>query len=148
MAGSESPSSHEPFSASEILTCCALRFDGYPWQDDYDFDHQKAIEDFFKKNVWDLRDEEKLATFFFLQRGLNKFGLVYEPRNGKYWRAYRSLFFEVVHLPISEQYVRQDYFDEWQEEYAPRLQEAIECVRREHEAIEYDDDALPDLGGH
>ena len=135
--------SHE---ANDVLTACALRFDGWRYQQDTGFDQKAAFDQFFRTGQWKLSAEEKLATFFMLQRGLNKWDLVYEPKHGRWWRAYRTLFFEAVHLDVPAAYRNGDWYDRWDRDYAGRLDQCIEAVRKVHDATAYDDDAKPDLG--
>jgi hypothetical protein len=76
----------------EILICCALRFDGYKYREMAGFDEEPPLREFFRTGRWSLTPLEQMTTFFMLQRGLYKWGLEYEPRNGRYWKAFRSLF--------------------------------------------------------
>ena len=133
----------KPLSERDILTRCALRFDGWQYRDDTKFDLPRALDTFWRTGTWSLLPEEKLAAFFLLQRGLCKYDLEREPENGKYWRAYRTLFFEVCELDIPQQYRHEGGIAVWEEEYRPRLTECIEAVRRVHETIQYDDEARP-----
>ena len=94
-------------NADEVLSACALRFDG-----------------------WRYREE-------------TKFDLTYEPQNGKFWRAFRTLFFEVCEMEPLEQYRDRRYYEQWEKHFKPRLQECIMVVRQAHDAIQYDDEARP-----
>lgn len=55
----------------QILNACALRFDGYKYQEEKSYDQRAATENFFECGQWELEPFEKLTTFFLLQRGLN-----------------------------------------------------------------------------
>lgn len=125
------------YEPNDILIACALRFDGYKYVQDTGLQPKLVAEEFFRTGRWDLSDADKLANFFLLQRALGKWDLVYEPPNGRWWRAFRTLFFEVVNLPIPERYRMPRYYDEWQEHYQPHIAECIERVRREHDLTEY-----------
>ncbi len=130
---------------NEILICCALRFDGWAYCSATGFDQRKAIDDFFETGRWELTDQEKLAVFFLLQRGLYKWDLVYEPKHGRFWRAFRTLFFEVCELDAGEPYRGMTYIEEWERDYKPILPQCIEVVRRVHESTQYDDNAPPNV---
>lgn len=131
------------FTERGILTRCALRFDGWKYAEQTGFDHRAAFDAFFATGKWSLTDQEKLACFFLLQRGLCKWDLVYEPLHGKFWRAYRTLFFEVCEMEPQEPFRDVRYVEEWDRDYKPALEKCIEIVRRVHESTEYDDNAPP-----
>jgi hypothetical protein len=95
---------------NDIMNACALRFDGYKYQQQTGFDPKKATAQYLTTRKWDLQPLEKLATFFFLQRALNKFDLQYEPRDGKYWQAFESLFDECKDVEIPEEYRQDEYY--------------------------------------
>ena len=127
--------------AYEILTDCALRFDGYLYLDETDFDTNQAIQD-LASDVKSTRNElQTLAVFFILQRSLCKWSLVYEPANGKYWRLFCEMFFEVVHIPIPSGYEDRERHAKWESLYTYRLDEAIECVQKHYDSTEWDDNA-------
>ena len=136
-----------PLDASDILNYCALRFDGYRFLEDTEFDAKTALDNYKKTEICDYNDEEKLAIFFILQRSLCKWSLVYEPYHGHWWRLFRQLFFDVVEIPLPEKYRHEQWTDRWETDFLPRKQEIVEIVRKEHESINYDDDARPDLRG-
>ena len=52
---------------------------------------------------------------------------------------------EIVEIDLPEEYKCQDWFSKWEEHYADRWPEAIECVRKKHNSIKYDDNAHADL---
>lgn len=66
-----------------------------------------------------------------------------EPKHGKYWRAFRSLFLLVNAYEIPEAYRMPEYYTRWRDLYLPRLSECIALVRGIHDATSYDDDAEP-----
>ena len=57
------------------------------------------------------------------------------------------MFFDVVEIPLPEKYRNEQWTDRWETDFLPRKQEIVEIVRKEHESINYDDDARPDLRG-
>ncbi len=59
---------NRPFDEHDILTHCALRFDGYAYLEQSGFDHQQALEDFFQTGEWNLSPLEAMTTLFTLQR--------------------------------------------------------------------------------
>ena len=138
--------SRDPFlDEDEILMTCALRFDGYKYKQLTDFDQKGALEDFFATGEWTISPLEQLATFFLLQRGLFKWGLEWEPKDGKYWRAFRSLFLLVHHYEVPEALrdtVNDSYY-RWEYKYKPRLLECVEFIRGIHKNTRYEDETLP-----
>ena len=125
--------SEEPLRPDDILTTCALRFQGWRYQEETGFDQAAAFDRYFETGNWSLTDNEKLAAFFLLQRGLSKWDLVTEPKQSRWWQAFRSLFLEVVHLPLPPKYRDDDYATRWEQRYLPRLEECIQCIREELE---------------
>lgn len=132
----------KPFlDEDEILITCALRFDGWKYKELTDFDQVKALDDFFATGEWNISPLEHLTTFFLLQRGLFKWDLEYEPRNGKFWRAFRSLFFLVYDYEVPEafKFTGTDSYDRWEYKYKPRLQQCVDFIRSLHENTQYED---------
>jgi hypothetical protein len=70
-----------------------------------------------------------LAAMFFLQRGLFKWGLVYETEDGKYYKLYRKLFLEYVDSEIPAQYRNEKWYKRWQDEYKPHIVEIKKFVQ-------------------
>lgn len=62
----------EDLQESQILNDCALRFDGYKYQEEKSYGQRAAIENFFEYGIWDIEPVENLTTFFLLQRALSK----------------------------------------------------------------------------
>src|SRR6478672_8545134 len=54
----------------DILSCCALRFDGWKFREATGFNHVRAIDRFFETGWWPPSEYKRLASFFLLQRGL------------------------------------------------------------------------------
>lgn len=130
---------------NDILITCALRFDGWKYQEATGFDHRKAIDDFFETGSWEIQTLERLCVFFLLQRGLCKWDLVYEPKHGKFWRAFRTLFFLVCREEIPAPYQIADYLEQWRRKYDPNLEQHIGFIREIHETTGYDDNAPPQI---
>lgn len=135
-----------PDEERQILNTCALRFDGWRYKGDHQFDQRQAITHFFNTGTWQLSEHEQLAVFFLLQRGLCKWDLVYEPEHGRFWRAFRSLFLLVYDYEIPPEYALSEYVEQWQRDFVPHLDECVALVRQIHETIAYDDYALPEIG--
>ncbi len=127
----------------DILVVCALRFDGWKYQQATNFNQRKAIDQFFETGQWNISRDEQLATFFLLQRGLAKWNLVYEPKHGRYWRAFRMLFLLAHSYEIPEEYRLAGYYEQWEREYRPNLAEHVARIRTIHMSTAYDDNAKP-----
>ncbi len=123
----------------KVLTCCALRFNGWQYVDDFLFDYREALDHYLASGDWDLTPPEQLATFFLLQRALSKWDLADEPENSRHWRAFRSLFFRVYNYEIPEKYRIAEYIDKWNRNYVPRLQQCLDLVRNVHTNVQYED---------
>lgn len=133
---------------ADILTNCALRFDGYKYAEQTGFDHQPLLSTFFKTGEWCGSDAELLATFFILQRRLCKWDLAYMPTHAKHWRAFRELFLRVCALEVPAEYRSQDLLGfnmRWSRDYASQLDRCIAYIRHIHATTAYEDEALPDL---
>ena len=123
----------------EILIACALRFDGYKYRETAGFDEEPPLREFFRTGRWSLTPLEQMTTFFMLQRGLYKWGLEYEPRNGRYWKAFRSLFL-LSHghrVPRAFRPSDPDLYARWKYRFVPRLADCVSVVRKIHESTDY-----------
>lgn len=128
--------SDRPLSEHDILVCCALRFDGYKYQEEHPaFVPDQPIDDFLSTGQWVASEEELLAGFFFLQRALCKWSLVYEPMDGQYWQAFRSLFLQVNGLEIPEHYRKPEYCQQWDEQYRPQLEACVMLIQATYRDI-------------
>lgn len=135
----------QSLDAVDILTYCALRFDGFKYLEETGLDTKLAIDELLEETPCDWDDLKKLGVFFSLQRALCKWALVYEPYNGKYWRILHEMFFDVISIEIVEEYQLENWYLEWQEQYGGRLEAVIECVRNNHKSTPWDDAAKPNL---
>lgn len=75
------------FEEREITTCCALRFDGYKYEQETAFNQDLTFDKLFLGE--EVGELDGLAAMFFLQRGLCKWGLVYETEDSKYYKLCR-----------------------------------------------------------
>jgi len=117
-----------------VLTACALRFDGNRFLSNRLEEFQTAylIPCLIPEN-----DLEKMALMFLLQRWLFKWGGENEPKNGKYWSAFRKLFLQVSRFPVPEEYQSEDFYSSWVGNYIPFLIEAEELVLNNHQNTVY-----------
>jgi hypothetical protein len=123
----------------QILTVCALRFDGWAYADQTGLSFPEAtrrIED----GQWPESREERLAIFFAYQRFLSKWGGEQLAKNGKIWRIFRTLFLDLHDAEIPEPFRSSDFLEQWGKIDHPR---AVALVRQIHESTEYDDNAPP-----
>ena len=127
----------EDLQESQILNACALRFDGYKYQEEKSYDHRAAIDNFFEYGQWDIEPIEKLTTFFLLQRALSKWDLQYEAEDSKFYMAFRTLFLECVELKIPVKSRIEDYYEEWKQEYDPRLEQVKKYIFDVHKRTKY-----------
>jgi hypothetical protein len=121
-----------PKLEDDILSACALRFDGYKYQKATRYDPASVLGDFFKTGQWPSDPLKQLASFFFLQRFLCKWGGEYLPKNCKYWQAYRSLFLLVNTYDIPKTYRISECFERWQADFEPRLVEYVALIQQIH----------------
>lgn len=125
----------------DILITCALRFDGYKYREMAGFDEETPLQRFFETGRWELSPLEQMTTFFILQRGLYKWGLEREPRDGRYWKAFRTLFL-LSHghrVPHALRPQDPDLYLRWKLRFVPRLAEVVAFVREIHERTRYRD---------
>lgn len=127
----------------ELLSTCALRFDGWKYKEKSGFDQVAALNSFFATGNWNLTPLEQMTVFFLLQRGLSKWDLVYEAENGKFWRAYRSLFLLVASYEVPQEYCLEGYIEQWKQKYQPRIDECLRYIEQIHKSIKYDDNPSP-----
>ncbi|HEX8281901.1 MAG TPA: hypothetical protein VF588_00880 [Pyrinomonadaceae bacterium] len=121
----------------EILTACALRFDGYKYCEGTGFDYNSALNTYFEGGGWNIAPLEQLATFFMLQRGLFKWNLCYEPQDGRYWKAIRELFLLTYTYEISKEYRQIISYQEWSRRFVPHLSIYVKCVQSIHNSTQY-----------
>ena len=132
----------------DILTSCALRFDGWKFKETTGFDHEQALDHFWRTGEWNISPDEQLATFFMLQQGLCQRGLEQQPRHSKRWRALRSLFLRVHSYAIPEGYrapeEAKEWVEKWEQGYRRWLEMCVTFITRIHESTPYEDDGRLD----
>lgn len=126
------------WSEQEILTQCALRFDGYRYPTASEFDYRAALAEYMKTGSWShLGTVEQLTTFFMLQRYLCKWGGDYLADYSPEWRGFRDLFFLNCRREIPPEYQMADYAQRWEQEFRPHIEECIAIVRQVHTTTQY-----------
>lgn len=121
----------------DVLTTCALRFNGYRYAEETGFAYEPAVRRFARTGEWGLTTLEKLTVFFLLQRSLLKWS--YEPLDGQHWRAFRSLFLELAREKVPPEY-QDRWLEDWKRCFEPRLDEVVSFLRAIHEGTVYRDD--------
>ncbi|NBP78589.1 MAG: hypothetical protein EBU62_14000 [Proteobacteria bacterium] len=123
-----------------ILIACALRFDGWKYIERMGFDHVGACEAFITSGVIPALVGERMAVFFGLQRYLYKWGGEMEPRNGRYWRAFRAFFLLTCADPVPDGYAFPPLTDrwDWNRTYAGAAFKVASWIQHIHDGTEYE----------
>ena len=128
------------FTEHDILTACALRFDGYKYAEENGAVLSYYCQRLDEIGIDGLTDLERMAAFFAHQRYLCKWGGEALAKEGPTWKSFRELFLRVVECEVPKPYRFADnYYSRWREGYLPRIQECIAKVRDTHEATIYMD---------
>ncbi|MEZ4615378.1 MAG: hypothetical protein R2867_07675 [Caldilineaceae bacterium] len=131
----------------EILMVCALRFDGYRYQEESDFDYQVGLDRYMATGSWShLSELEQLTVFFMFQRYLYKWGGEYLANYSPEWRGFRELFFLNCRREIPPAYQMADYIQRWEQEFRPHIEECITRVRHVHMTTQYATETTLDPG--
>ena len=123
-----------------MLFACALRFDGYRYQSEAGQDLSAMLTALLEKDEMPEGDEQRLAVFFYLQRGLGKWGLERATADSRYWGAFRRLYLSIHDRPIPETYGEPYFMKAWAENYGDRAEAWAAVVGRIHAATVYVDD--------
>ncbi|MBN1641866.1 MAG: hypothetical protein JXA09_11590 [Anaerolineae bacterium] len=126
----------------DVLIVCALRFDGYRYVDQVLDGNNEAIRRYIDRAEVPPDPLMQMATFFHLQRFLMKWGGEQLSHSGPTWRLFRTLCLQVADYPVPLQFQQWEYYPHWLHNYEPCREQAIEAVRRVHEATQYVDDDL------
>lgn len=126
---------------TEMLFTCALRFDGYRFQDETGQDLQAMLAALIERDVMPADHNQRLAVFFLLQRGLGKWGLERATADSNYWGVFRRLFLAIHDRPVPERYAAPEYMQEWAARYADQTAAWAALVDRIHVATAYVSDA-------
>jgi hypothetical protein len=136
---------------TEIISACALRFDGYRYADDnnlvvYDeldtdegtipiTDYRHVVRGFLDHPDFSLPHDYLCLVLFLIQRGWLR-------ERWMDWRSYeakitRLLFLALCQDDISPTHRLSDYADEWDREYQPHLDSIISFVKKRHTDTQY-----------
>lgn len=121
----------------DILIAWALRFDGYKYLNERNFDHQAAVSHYLQTGDWNISLLEQLTVFFLLQRFLYKWGGETLPKDSQHWRAFRSLFLLTYAAEAPIEYRHDEYYDKWEWEYQPYQAMYAAQIQSVHEATGY-----------
>lgn len=118
------------FIEDEVLTACALRFDGYKF---VETNTHPGLEKYLHtpSTSFELHpnDHFNLARFFFLQRYLYKWGGEYARLEDREHLLFRFLFLHVYRLEIPPEYRMDSHFKTWEERYKPRQEYYAGIIR-------------------
>lgn len=128
------------FIESEVVGASALRFDGWKYLEAHPFDVDEALGYFFRTGSWDIMPLQQMTVFFVIARAM-RWNLEYEPKNGRYWRAFRTLFLTLAGLDVPEQYRHAEGYARWKGKREPHFTEFLKRVEAVHRATRYDDNA-------
>lgn len=129
------------YQEQDVLTACALRFDGYKYLEQVLEDDRSVIDAHVDQGTIPEDPFLRMTMFFLLQRYLMKWGGEHEPKHGKFWRLFRQLFFAVVDQPVPMAFQHEGNYQNWVQNYEPCRAQCVKVVRAVHEATEYDDAA-------
>lgn len=133
------------YEEHDVLTACALRFDGYKYLEHVLHGDKSVIQQCLDRGDVPENPLLQMAAFFHLQRYLMKWGGEHEPLHGRKWRLFRTLFLAVVNRPVPPEFQLPDRYAAWLHNYEPYREQCIQTVQHVHELTEYDDEALPAL---
>lgn len=131
------------YEEHDVLSACALRFDGYKYVKQKLGDDASLIHNYLDRSELPEDPLVQMAVFFHLQRYLMKWGGEHEPLHGQKWRFFRTLFLAVVNQPVPLEFQHAEIYSSWLHNYEPCREQVIETVRCVHDSTEYDDSALP-----
>ena len=129
----------EELQGLSFIDTCALRFDGYKYQeacrhrmgpDKVDFPELvQRVEDTLELYPDNL---DNFAVFFALQRWLGKWGGETSPLDDPARIAFQFLFLHLYREEIPERfkYIEMQWYAEWREKYEPHREQLAAYVRR------------------
>jgi hypothetical protein len=127
---------------AEIVTACALRFDGYRYaqargltnpEDELDF--TGFIRSFLNDPDLDLPRGHLHCALFLLQRAyLKESWLRWNSHEAK---VIRELFLALCRDDVPEEYRNEGYCEEWGRRYKPELWRHLQFVQQRHEQAKY-----------
>jgi hypothetical protein len=133
---------------TELITACALRFDGYAYADEVGFDYTgntndseqqvaHVVKSFVANPDWDRPRNDLHMILFMLQRGLIKEGWL--KWNSQEAKVIRLLFLELCHDDIPPQFRLEEWYQRWHERYKPVLDQCIAFILDRHNTTNYPD---------
>lgn len=98
----------------QAIAVCALRFDGYSYQDRTGKDLAQLRQQLEDLGIESLEsDLDKFAAFFGFQRMMGKGGGTLLPADHPYYQLLEDLFWLFAPLEVPAEYANQEYVDEW-----------------------------------
>jgi len=128
---------HFPDFISRAMSTCALRFDGYKYEDVAGIAEpgitgaslRRLIDPIVQTRILHADDDMNFAAFFGLQRYLHKWGGEYLTKYADEHIAYDFLFLHLYARDVPETFRFADYCDAWQRDFAWRKEEIAGFVR-------------------
>lgn len=124
---------------NRILTCAALRFDGYRYIDETGFDAGAAVERYLSVGELPASPLDQICILFVMQRRLMKWSGSALAKTAPEWRAYRELFLQTCRYCIPPEYRYAECSQRWLSEFLPKLNECMALVQVIHTAAQYQD---------
>jgi hypothetical protein len=126
-----------PDDISDAMTVCALRFDGYRYEEDSGLSTPDAtgaglrglIEPVVETLVFYADDNANFAVFFGLQRYLHKWGGDHCTKYSEEHIAYDWLFLHLYRKDVPAAFRHSEYYIRWRREYEERQEEIAGFVR-------------------
>jgi hypothetical protein len=125
-----------PDDITEAMTVCALRFDGYKFEDSLGETETTGgrLQAMGEPVIRDLALHDDVnfnfGAFFGLQRCLHKWGGEYLTKYSDEHVAYDFLFLHLYRCEIPREFANEDYMVKWQREFQRRQEEIAGFVRR------------------
>lgn len=123
-----------PSDIDEIQIWCALRFDGYAFEEEQlkqepDFNFPKNSEPIIETLTLHADPLKNFAAFFALQRFLFKWGGEMLTKQDKEHVAFDFLFLHLYHLEVPKQYRLDEYHSKWNSLKQEEIENAAGFVR-------------------
>ena len=126
-----------PDEIEEAQIICALRFDGYKYEDTLVCDANDkpviSLPQLAKPLVKTLSlhesDNDNFAAFFALQRFLFKWGGEYLTKYSDEHIAFDFLFLNLYRLDVPEQFAHKEYVSKWNRDFKPAAEKTAAYIR-------------------
>jgi hypothetical protein len=124
-------------SEDDVLSACALRFDGYTYEeatgigetDSVGAGLAKLIKPIVETRTFQDDQNVNLAAFFGLQRFLYKWGGEYLTEFADEHVVFRLLFLHLYRADIPAQFRKEPYAADWEREYSPHREHYAAAIR-------------------